>query len=112
MQLSWPEVIGALGGQTVFLMAAAWLIRRLVSHGMDRDLAKYKMELKADADGDIEKLRNDLRFEIEKYKNALRKTELEHRIRFSKLHDRRARAIARLYSLMIEAEWYAQDFVY
>src|SRR5271156_1097122 len=112
MQLSWPEVIAALGGQTIFLIAAAWLIRRLVSHGMDRDLAKYKAELKADADRGIERLRNELRFDIEKHKNTLRMIELEHRVRFSKLHERRARAIAKLYALMVEADWIAQDFIY
>jgi len=112
MQLSWPEVVTALGGQTIFLMAAAWLIRRLVSHGMDRELAKYKMELKADADRDIEKLRTELRLEIEKHKNSLRMAELEHRVRFSKLHDKRAHAIAALYSLMVEADRIAQDFIY
>jgi len=86
-------------------------VRRLVSHGMDRDLAKYKMELKADADRDIEKLRNELRFEIERHKNTLRMLEHEHRVRFSKLHERRAKTIARIYSLMVQAEGLAKGFV-
>jgi hypothetical protein len=112
MNFTWQGVIAALGGQAIFLGAAVWLIRKLVSHGMDRDLAKFKAELKAGADCDIEKLRNELRFDIERHKNSLRMAELEHRIRFSRLHEKRAHAIAKLYSLMIEADWIAQGFIY
>jgi len=112
MQLSWPEVIGALGGQTIFLVAAAWLIRRLVSHGMDRDLAKYKAELKAEADRDIEKLRNDLLLEAERLRATLRISELEHRVRFSKLHETRAEVIAKIYAMMVQTDWTAQGYVY
>src|ERR1700693_786901 len=111
MHLTWLDVIAALGGQTIFLAAAVWLIRRLVSHGMDRDLAKYKAELKADADRDIEKFRNELRFDIEKHKNTLKIAEVEHRVRFSRLHEKRAEVIANIYQLMVDADWMSQSFI-
>jgi hypothetical protein len=111
MILTWPQVVAALGGQAIFLVAAGWLIRRLVSHGMDRDLAKFRAELKAEADRDIERLRNELRFDIEKHKNTLRMAEVEHRVKFSRLHEKRAEVIAKIYDLMVEADWVAQSFI-
>lgn len=112
MLTSWLELIKSLGGDAIFLSVAAWLIRELVTHRMDRDIAKYKMELKTDSGRDIETLRGELKLEIEKYKNSLRMIEHEHRVRFSRLHEERARAIARLYSLIVEAESIAKNFVY
>jgi hypothetical protein len=42
------------------------------------------MEWKADADRQIEKVKNELQLELERHKNALRMTALEHKVRFSK----------------------------
>jgi hypothetical protein len=100
MHLTWTDVLLALGGQTIFLTAAVWLIQSLVSHGMERDLAQYKTELKFEADTEIERLRNTLKM-----------SELEHRVKFSKLHERRAEVIAKLYRMMVGADSASKRFV-
>jgi hypothetical protein len=105
MQLTWPElvaaVVSALGGQAILIAGIAWLTRSLVSHGMDRDLERYKDQLKANSDRELERLKNDLQM-----------TALEHRVRFSRLHEERAAVIAQIYKLMLETNWLARAFIY
>jgi hypothetical protein len=83
MQLSWKEVLGVVGGQTRFLIAAA-AHQEIVSEGMARDRETFKMEWKADAHREIEKVENELQLEPERDKNARRMTAPEHKVRFSK----------------------------
>jgi hypothetical protein len=94
-------VITALGSQALLIAGIAWLTRKIVSHGLDRDLEEFKAKLKSESDREVEHL-----------KNTLEMTALEHRVRFSKLHERRARVIATLYRLITEAEWSARGFVH
>ena len=37
---------------------------------------------------------------------------LEHHVRFSKLHEHRARVIARLYQHAVRTTWYTESFIY
>lgn len=90
--MTWPEIIGALGGQGIFLVAAAWLVKKLVSEGMAREAAVFESTLRAKADAEIERLRHSLQM-----------TAMEHQVRFSKLHERRAEVVAELYKLLLEA---------
>lgn len=98
--MTWPEIIGALGGQGIFLLAAAWLIKKLVSEAMARESAVFESALKAKADAEIERLRHSLQMSA-----------LEHQVRFSKLHERRAEVVAELYKLLLEAHSAGWNFI-
>ena len=64
-----------------------------VKSALTRDLKAFEMQLKSNADVEIERL-----------KSALQAAAIEHQIRFSKLHEKRAEVIADLYKLVVEAE--------
>jgi hypothetical protein len=101
MQLSLYDILLALGGQAILLAAIGWLVRSIISHGLTRDLEKYKAELHANSDREIERLRAELKL-----------AELEHNIRFSKLHEKRADVISKIYEMMVEAEQSSQQYAY
>ena len=97
MSINWQDVLGNIGttlvSSVVVVGAAAWVIRTLVSDRLARDADKFKIQLKADADSTIERL-----------KNSLQMAALEHQVRFSNLHEKRAVVIAEVYQRLVEAE--------
>jgi len=102
MPISWQPVIttflpAVVGGGAV----AAWLIKTLVADRLARDAEKYKLQIKADSDAGIERLRNVLQREAH-----------EHEVRFSKLHEKRAEVIAKLYAVLVELQYSSQRYVF
>jgi hypothetical protein len=104
MAISWQDVITSflttVGGGAVCVGAAAWLIRTVITHQLARDTKLFETQLKANADAEIERL-----------KNSLQMAALEHGVRFSKLHERRAEVIAELYKRFVVALQIAERFV-
>jgi hypothetical protein len=100
MAVNWQEIIATVGGQGMFLAVAAWLIRALFTNKWARDAEEFKTRLKAQAD-----------IEIERLKSSLQMTAVEHQVRFSKLHERRAEVIAELYKRLVDVFWIGQQFV-
>jgi hypothetical protein len=101
MTFNLQEVVTLLGGEAIFLGAAAWLVKALVSHRLTHEDDKFRAQLKADAD-----------IEIERLKTSLQMIALEHQVRFSKLHERRAEVIGELYKLLLETTWTARKFIF
>lgn len=101
MPINWQQVITTLGGGGAVLAAAAWLIKTLVASRLVLDAEKFKMEMKAKSDAEIERL-----------KNALQMAALEHQVRFSKLHEKRAGVVAKLYTLLVELQYAGQRYVF
>ncbi len=99
----WQELIIVFGGNATLLLVLGFLFKSLLSHMLTKDVEKYKAELNADADLLIERL-----------KSTLQIVALEHQVRFSKLHQKRAEAIEELnkraYDLEQEAARYASNF--
>ena len=95
MAIKWQDVVitvfTTVGGGAVILAAVAWLIRTVITDRLARDAEAFKTRLKADADVEIERL-----------KNSLQMTALEHEVRFSKLHERRAEVIAEVYKRLVQ----------
>ncbi len=91
MSINWQDVLTTLvatvGGGGVLLAAAAWLTKAIISDELARDTEAFKVRLKADADAEIERLKGSLQIQ-----------NLEHQVRFSKLHERRAEVIAEVYA--------------
>ena len=76
----------ALGGNAAFLLVAAFLGRKVITHWLDRDLETFKQAL-VDARA----------LEIEKTRGALQIATNEHSILLSKLQERRADVIGEIY---------------
>ena len=95
MTVNWNDVFLALlttvGGGGVVLAAAAWLTKTLISSRFEREAEEFKIKLEANANTEIERL-----------KNALQITADEHRVRFAKLHEDRAKRILELYQRIVE----------
>lgn len=104
MAINWGDVIkstlATVGGSVVLLGAVAWLIKAVISQALVLQTEMFKMRLKAEAD-----------IEIEKLKNALQITAVEHQVRFVNLHEKRAEFIAELYNDLVEAVKDSQLFV-
>ena len=74
----------ATGASAVLL---AYLSRTLLRHWLDKDLESYKANLSAEhARG------------LQQQKTSLSRASLERQVRFTRLHERRARIIARVYA--------------
>jgi len=65
-----------------------------------KDLEKFKASLAAASTEASERLKHELQM-----------ASLEHQVRFSKLHERRAEVIASLYGLLVEVQWAGQSLV-
>jgi len=65
-----------------------------------RDTKRFEADLKAKADVAIENLKGDLQLRA-----------IEHQVRFSRLHEKRAAVIAELYGHLVEALWEAESFL-
>ena len=105
MPINWQQVImtflATVGGGGAVLAAAAWLIKTLVANRLALYAEKLKKEMKAKSDAEIERL-----------KNALQMAALEHQVRFSKLHEKRAEVVAKLYALLVELQYAGQRYVF
>src|ERR1043166_1529586 len=84
-------VLATAGGTTGLGFALALLVRKLISHNLDKDIELFRVQLKAGTDVEIERLRSSL--EIASF---------EHQIRFTKLHEKQAQVIAELYAHLVE----------
>ncbi|MGB6431456.1 MAG: hypothetical protein WBF06_12790 [Candidatus Acidiferrales bacterium] len=82
------------------LAAVGYLIKTLLSSRLERESDAFKAELKRSADVEIERLRSSLQMEA-----------LEHRVRFSKLHEQRVDVISRLSTEIEEVPAAVQIFV-
>jgi hypothetical protein len=100
MAINWQEIFTTVGSTAVIVSAVTFLTRSVTNHLLTRDVEKFKARLKADAD-----------IEIEKLKHSLEKVAVEHQVRFSKLHEKRAEIIADLYARLVDAERIGDHFV-
>jgi len=78
------EIIKFFGGAALFLGAAAWLIRSLVSHRLSKDIENFKTELQHQSKLEIQQV--------------------------AVLHTKRAEVIAELYRLLVEFVGSAESY--
>ncbi|MBI3895592.1 MAG: hypothetical protein HY313_06645 [Acidobacteria bacterium] len=96
----WTSVLISFGGPTILLGIVAFLARSVIRAWLDKDVEKFKVELKSTSDTAIERLKADLQ-----------RAAYEHQVRFSKLHEKRAEVIAQLDKYLAETTWAIEDFV-
>ncbi|MDP8228615.1 MAG: hypothetical protein P9M15_04100 [Candidatus Electryoneaceae bacterium] len=99
-------------------LTKSWVAERLknsIKNEYDHKLATHKSELKARTDADIEthkaQLNSQVEVEVVKLKSSLSVAAAERHIKFSNLHEVRARVIAHTYSLLKEVYVTVQDYV-
>jgi len=95
----WQTIILALGGNAALLAVLGWLSKSFVSQLLAKDIEGFKQSLRSESEAALKKLSHDLE-----------KSAIEHRVRFSKLHEKRAEVIAELYGLLVQAYWDISSF--
>ncbi len=80
----WQALLVAFGGNAALLLVIAFLGRSVISNFLTKDIEKFKGDLQVAA--------------------------IEHEIRFSKLHEKRAEVLADLYKLLVVAAWETESF--
>jgi len=86
--------VGTFGVGTGIL---AILVNSLVVNSLNRDLEAYKSKLNAD----LEAHKSTMAKDVEAFKSNLQLATIEHQVRFSKLHDKRAQVIQDLYGKLV-----------
>jgi len=80
------------GGSLAVSGGAVWLLKTGLTAWIEKDTEAFKARLKADADTEIERL-----------KNSLQMAATEHQVRFSKMHEKRAKVIEDVYTKLTDA---------
>ena len=80
----WQSLLVAFGGNAALVLVLGFLGRSLMSSVLAKEVEKFKAELHIVA--------------------------VEHQVRFSKLHEKRAEVLAEIYSLLVAASWAATNF--
>lgn len=97
---AWQVIVAAVLGNSAVLAVLGFLAKALLDQLLQRDSRRFECELKAKADSAIEQLKSDLQIRT-----------IEHQVRFSRLHEKRANVIADLNGLVIEALWEAESLL-
>ena len=97
---AWLVIVAAVLGNSAVLAVLGFLAKALLHQLLQRDSRRFEFELKAKADSAIEQLKSDLQIRT-----------IEHQVRFSRLHEKRANVIADLNGLVVEALWAAESLL-
>ena len=97
---AWQVIVAAVLGNAAVLAVLGFLAKALLGQLVQRDILRFQFELKAKADSAFEQLKSDLQIRT-----------IEHQVRFSRLHEKRANVIADLNGLVVEALWEAESFL-
>ena len=87
-------IIASIGGSAALFGIIGWLTKSLISQLLSKDIENHKSKLQYDSE-----------IELTKLKKEIEKTEFEHQVRFSKLHDKRGEVLADLYKFLVESVW-------
>ncbi|WP_031358492.1 hypothetical protein [Caballeronia sordidicola] len=96
----WQTILLAVGGNAALLAVLGWLAKSLVEKLLAKDLERFKASLSSETQSAMERLKHELQL-----------TAVEHQVRFSNLHEKRAQVVAELYGLLVEAYWATSGFV-
>ena len=91
--MDWGEVVKFIGTYAVLLAVTGLVARSIFIQFLSRDIERFKMDLRAEQDMELMKLRG-----------RLEKVSATGTSRSSRLQEKQAEAIARLYKLLLDAE--------
>jgi hypothetical protein len=84
--MDWSDIAKTVGTSGVIVAAITYLAKSLWGHWLTSDLEKHRASLRLENETKIEQL-----------KAELSRVALEHEVKFSRVHDRRAEVIADIY---------------
>lgn len=96
----WQTILFAFGGNAALLAILAYASKTLLEKLITRDTTRFETDLRVKSDSAIEHLKNELQLKS-----------IEHQVRFSRLHEKRADVIADLYGHLVETLWEAESFL-
>lgn len=96
----WETILLAFGGNAALIAVLAFAGKTLLEKLIARDTKRFESDLKSKSDFAIEHLKNELQLKT-----------IEHQVRFSRLHEKRANVIAELYGHVVETLWEAESFL-
>jgi len=96
----WQTVTAAILGNAMVLAVLGLLGKSLLEKLIQRDSKRFEIEIKAKADIAIEQLKSELQLRT-----------IEHQIKLSSLHGKRATVIADMNALLAEVMWEAESFL-
>ncbi len=99
-QMDWTSIIRTLGSVGFIGAALAYLVPKLFDQVLSRGLEKFKIELQARYNTEIERLRAELRIAA-----------FERETRFARLHEHRGRVIAELYGRLAKMHATLADYL-
>ena len=97
---AWQTLLLAFGGNAALLAVLAFAGKSLLEKFIARDTKRFESDLQARSAVAIEQLKNDLQLRT-----------IEHQVRFSRLHEKRASVIAELNGHLAEVMWEAESFL-
>ncbi len=110
------EILIALGGNAMLLIVLGFLARSLIQSLLAKDIKKFETDLQNRATSQLKHLRYELKSQgdisIEQLKSQLQQATIEHQVRFSSLHEKRAQVLVDLYSRIVEQSVGCQRYVY
>jgi hypothetical protein len=96
----WQTILLAFGGNAALLAVLGLIGKSLLDKLIVRDTQQFESDLKAKSDSTIEHLKSELQLKT-----------IEHQVRFSRLHEKRAEIVAELYGHLVESLWEAESFL-
>ena len=112
---AWETVFLAFGSSATMLAILGVLGKSLLDKLITRDMKRFEIELKSKSDSAVERLKFQLKSEsdvaMERLKSELQIRTIEHQVRFSRLHEKRAEIIAELYKNLVNALVETESFM-
>lgn len=97
---AWQTILLAFGGNAALLAVLAFAGKSLLEKLIARDTKRFESDLQSKSAAAIEQLKNDLQLKT-----------IEHQVRFSRLHEKRASVIADINGHLAEVLWEAESFL-
>lgn len=101
------SILGELGFFAIGATVVGWVARGAIGNYFDKELSEYQAEInkelteyQSEMDKEMEQYRTELEKELDKYRTELEKEKL----RFSELHNERAKVTAELYERFVAFE--------
>jgi hypothetical protein len=103
MDLIIREVATLFGAGTLFAIVLGWLLKTYLLEGLQRERDSLSTQLKQQADVSLETIRRESSREIETLKQQLDIQREQEKLRFSKIHEKRAELASALYAKLFHA---------
>ena len=89
----WEAILGSIAANALALGVLGWLLKSILSHWLDKDVSKFKLEIEENANKTIAN-----------YQSELEKERIRLQISYGGIFEKQANAILELFTLSVEFE--------